>query len=663
MVDNDDRSVPAFNSVYFMGTKPKEHAPAAALLYNPTLASANEAGVPGSSTDPHLTFIANDGITWVDADSQLQPMDVGGGDGHASDTGASVHSVHSNHPAPGTQVQVADTTQAMPCSSTSVTPASTMTGRSHTPFSSTPLSYPGALMPLTQLPVGSEVGAIDLEASCQAWLVMMKEWVRKLRDASTVLCQEYSNIVKAHSGKMEAAHADVLRDTNKYSAVLHVAIGEWWVDVERALQILSTSPGISTFNTQAEIVRVKTNQFREKVDTAEVAFLACKRKMEAGRAALLKWMKAELGTKVHATIEKFVIDKMTAALDMVGPTGDITPFIVQITQESADFRTHIAQVEMECSELRMHLQTASANQQLDILTTISRLLPLMCHLMYPAPSQQTGLMLAPGTGANVVRIGSDKRAPPPDNTERGKPARVTKVPKSEVVIVSDAASPMTSPAIRAPTRTSALASLAASAVPAQGQFQAMQQPVIHYGSHLQYGLGAASPMTAPGYTYGFPTLTSRVMPPPGFQFPGAGFQAGPGPCPRCLADLDQQDYLEGAPHPSHSEKNPHAGEANRDLTVDEGEEFFPIDSDGEDGSDCKIIEVMDPPSATTPVKTSKTKQKPIDKVMQQAAVKVGTACMDEILGTVSSSDGGDANTMLSTTPVKDKKARKSRKKE
>ena len=122
------------------------------------------------------------------------------------------------------------------------------------------------------------------------------------------------------------------------------------MDIERSLQILGGSPGISTFNTQAEIVRVKTNQFREKVDAAEVAFLTSKRKTEVGRAALLEWMKAELGAKVHATIQKFVTDKITEALDIVGPTGDMTPFVAQITQESADFRTCIMQVEMECSE-------------------------------------------------------------------------------------------------------------------------------------------------------------------------------------------------------------------------------------------------------------------------------------------------------------------------
>ena len=262
----------------------------------------------------------------------------------------------------------------------------------------------------------------------------------------------------------------------------------------------------------------------------------------------------------------------------------------------------------------------------------------------------------------MARIGPNKRAPPPDDTERGKPAKVTKVPKSEVVIVLDTASPMTSPAVRAPTRTGALTGLAASVVLARGQFHAMQQPAIHYGSHLQYGLRAASPMTAPGYTYGFPTLTSRVMPPPGFQFPGVGFQAGPGPRPGCPASLDQQDYLGWAPRPSHSEKNPHTGQANHDPTVDEGEDFIPIDSDGEDGSDFEIVEVMDPPSATMPVKTSKTKQKPINTAMQQAAAKVGTARMDEILGTVSSSNGENANTMPSNTLVKDKKACKSRKK-
>ena len=316
VVDNNDGSAPAFNSIYFMGAEPKEHAPVAALLYNPTLALANEAGVLESSTDPHPTFIPNQGISWVDFHSQPQPMDVSRGDGAVSDTGALVHSVHSNHPALGTQVQVVDATQAMP--SSSVTPASTMTGHSHTPFSSTPLSYPGAPTLLTQLPVGSAVGAIDLEASHQAWLAMMKEQVRKLLDASKVLCQDYGDIMKAHSSEMEAAHADILHDVNKYSAALHTAMGEWWVDVERALQILSASLGISAFNTQAEIVRVRTNQFREKVDAAEVAFLTSKRKTEVRRAALLKQMKAELNTKVNATIERFVTDKLTAALDVVG---------------------------------------------------------------------------------------------------------------------------------------------------------------------------------------------------------------------------------------------------------------------------------------------------------------------------------------------------------
>ena len=221
----------------------------------------------------------------------------------------------------------------------------------------------------------------------------------------------------------------------------------------------------------------------------------------------------------------------------------MTPFVAQITQESADFRTRIAQVEMECSELRMHLQMASATQQLDMLTTMSRLIPLMCHLTYLAPSQRFSLMPAPGARANVARIGPDKRAPPPDNTERGKPAKVTKVPKSEVVIVSDTASPLSSPAVRASTRTGTLTSLVALAALAQSQFHTMQQPAVRYGSHPQYGLRAAAHMATPGYAYGFPVPSGGVMPPPGFQFPGAGFQAGPGPCPRCPAGQDYQDYL------------------------------------------------------------------------------------------------------------------------
>ena len=100
-----------------------------------------------------------------------------------------------------------------------------------------------------------------MEASRQAWLGLMKDRVNKLLNASTVLCQEYSDIVKKYSGEIEVAHADTLHDLNKFSVAICVAIGEWRVEVERAVQVLSALLGITTFNTQAEIVRVKTNQF------------------------------------------------------------------------------------------------------------------------------------------------------------------------------------------------------------------------------------------------------------------------------------------------------------------------------------------------------------------------------------------------------------------
>ena len=171
-------------------------------------------------------------------------------------------------------------------------------------------------------------------------------------------------------------------------------------------------------------------------------------------------------------------------------------------------------------------------------------------------------------------------------------------------------------------------------------------------------------MTTPGNTFGFPALGGGVMPPPGFQFPGVGFQAGSGPCPERPASQDYQDYLEGVPHPSHTEKDPHTSvagsEPEGDLIIHETEELIPIDTDGEGGSDCEIIEVIASPPVTTPVKKSKAKQEPIDQAMKLAAAKVSTAWVDDILGVISSSDGGAGDTMPSTTPVK--KTRKTKKK-
>ena len=202
--------------------------------------------------------------------------------------------------------------------------------------------------------------------------------------------------------------------------------------------------------------------------------------------------------------------------------------------------------------------------------------------------------------------------------------------------------------------------LMASAALVQSQLCAMQQSAGRYGSHPQYGFGAATYLATPGYTFGFPVLGGGVMPPPGFQFPGAGFQAGSGLCPRCPAGQDYQDYLEGAPRSSHSEKDPHASEPEGDLIIDETEELIPIDTDSEDGSECEIIEVVTSLLVTMPVKKSKAKQKPIDQVMKLAAVKVSAAWVDDILGAISSSNSGEGDTMPSTTPVK--KTRKTKKK-
>ena len=62
-----------------------------------------------------------------------------------------------------------------------------------------------------------------------------------------------------------------------------------------------------------------------------MAFLTSKKRTEVGRAALLEQMKTELSTWVHTAIQKFVTSKMVAALDVVGPIGDMTPFVTQIT--------------------------------------------------------------------------------------------------------------------------------------------------------------------------------------------------------------------------------------------------------------------------------------------------------------------------------------------
>ena len=87
----------------------------------------------------------------------------------------------------------------------------------------------------------------------------------------------------------------------------------------------------------------------------------------------------------------------------------------------------------------------------------------------------------------------------------------------------------------------------ASAALAQSQLCVMQQSTGHYGSHPQYSFGAVTHLATPGYTFGFPALGGGVMPPPGFQFPGAGFQAGSGLHPGRPASQDYQDYLEGHP--------------------------------------------------------------------------------------------------------------------
>ena len=93
----------------------------------------------------------------------------------------------------------------------------------------------------------------------------------------------------------------------------------------------------------------------------EMAYIKVKGKMAGERNALEQAMKVELDEEIKMAVDAFIKEKVAATLDLVGPS-DLLPFIMQITQEAADFTSWAARIEVEYSDFKMQLQTTGVLQ-------------------------------------------------------------------------------------------------------------------------------------------------------------------------------------------------------------------------------------------------------------------------------------------------------------
>ena len=322
-------------------------------------------------------------------------MDMGLGDGEVSDTTTSVTQA-TGLPDAGDQsfTSTALIDNAQPSSSlatpvSSATPAlSEMPVTSSTPVSGVKGMQIRQYIGYIPLPPGSAAHQLSISAAHAGFINIMMPKVYKLLKPSKGLTDKYRGLVKGHTDGIEVINTQALLDLNKCSSSVRTTIGEWRMSVEGSLNQLGVSLGISAWNNETDVVRVCTVELREVIDMAEEEYIKAKDQMLTEKAVLEAKMKEALDVGVRNAVDKFIQEKMAAAIDMVGPNGDLSPFIAQITQEVADFTSCTARIKLEYSDFKMRLQTTEVLQQIKMLLTMARILPIMCYMRYLAPAQR-----------------------------------------------------------------------------------------------------------------------------------------------------------------------------------------------------------------------------------------------------------------------------------
>ena len=418
-------------------------------------------------------------------------------------------------------------------------------------------------------------------------------------------------------------------------------------------------------------MRVHTVKLREAIDVAEEKYITAKNEGLAQKKVFEAKMKATLETGMKTALDMFIQEKTAATLDVVGPNGDLSPFMAQITQEVADFSSHTARIELEYSGFRMRLQTTGVLQQIEMLLTMARVLPIMCHMSYPAPAQW--LIGLPASPATITPVASTVSKPA---TMKGGSAKGTRTLSTMVVSTTSTTTTITMVSTLVVSTTAYYLaphlSSELTAAQAQALISAFQQT---YGVTTPPGFGAMVPggirhprqQTPMGYGCGL-NVGLATNPPPPF-YTNQDFQSGPVESPQHPAMSATSRGVYARPSSAVAPKRPHwpeeastssrSGSHDRDGGIDDTG-FITLDSNGDGDSDdnCHIVE--DPVENKVLEKRARVGGTPPNSALNQATAAVGTDAIREMLGAISSSkdDTPAANTMPAAMPVKTKMKKK-----
>ena len=144
---------------------------------------------------------------------------------------------------------------------------------------------------------------------------------------------------------------------------------------------------MSSHNQSVDNLRLCSQALRHEINLAKKQYLA-KRKEKAENADETKaaWKERVL-EQVSQAIHQYLQATGRAILISLGPNGDHTPWLAQITAQACDFQSWIMLAVADYPDIPMELRCAAVLQQLDMFLSTACTLLWTCPLSYPILAQ------------------------------------------------------------------------------------------------------------------------------------------------------------------------------------------------------------------------------------------------------------------------------------
>ena len=242
------------------------------------------------------------------------------------------------------------------------------------------------------------------------------------------LHKTYAELAEFYYCRLEVLHEDIMLGLSTCTSAIRRAMNTFRLDVDTQRGQLGAQPSLGDYNRAVDHVRLAAQTLQASVNDAELEYLDHRRRTRDNQQKVLDETREYLTKEGNSAVTKF----LKAATPLAQKAGDAdggesAPFTALLAQQAGDFLGRVEGLWTANLDFEINTRFLTAVNQLDILATHARAMPMMCPLYFA--SAGTPAAVPSGSHAPAVPTSSARTAPSP-----AKAAKPTPPPKQSAVV-------------------------------------------------------------------------------------------------------------------------------------------------------------------------------------------------------------------------------------